>query len=570
MNTTKLLGHFLPESYDFRKIWDGMESCNGRGIYLYSEEQNEIIFYPYSRIFSDARIVAARLKALGFKGGERVLFSAKTNLWFVELWVACLMCGIAPVPLPSNESFFADNVFTTRIRDIIPMFDTYFCYDGEKETIEHISAEKSISLTLVRIPELFSGMSESEALPPEEINIPRPDDTAFIQFTSGSTMRPKGILVTIANMLANIFAMSERWEVDPEKTVFGSWLPLYHDMGLIGFFLECLLTQTTLVLVPPWLFAKKPIYFLELVSGHKVDHCCMTNFALEIVLRWFDETKTYERISLENLLWMGVGAEPVCIDTIERFERAFACYGLAKNVVSPSYGLAESTLGVSIADAGFGYRKSTCDGHVFPTVGKPIHGAEVKITNDSGDPSQKGIIMVRGPSVVTHALVSGETRRLVDDEGFYNTKDVGYMHEDQLVIMGRADHMFIVNGENYFPHEFESIVFNSGVLKQKRVACVAIPATESASCKQEIVFAYESRRLTEEEKTATDKKIRALIIRELGIAVDTFLCLKPKAIPLTTSGKLKHKELSRLYIGGLIDQNIERSMCAIPREVEMI
>jgi len=295
----------------------------------------------------------------------------------------------------------------------------------------------------------------------------------------------------------------------------------------------------------------------------------MTNFALEIVLRWFDESKTYERISLGNLLWMGVGAEPVCIDTIERFERAFARYGLAKNVVSPSYGLAESTLGVSIADEGFGYRKSTCDGHVFPTVGKPIQGTEVKIVNDSGDPSQKGIILVRGPSVVTHALVAGETRRIVDDEGYYNTKDVGYMHEDQLVIMGRADHMFIVNGENYFPHEFESIVFNSGILKQKRVACVAIPAAESACGKQEIVFAYESRRLTEEEKIAKDKKLRTLIIRELGITVDTFLCLKPKAIPLTTSGKLKHTELSRLYIEGLIDQNIERSACAIPREVEM-
>jgi fatty-acyl-CoA synthase len=548
--------HFLAPDYNFAKIWKDMSRCSDRGIYVYNEKLNNMIFRSYGEIYAAAIPVAARLSSLGFTHGERVLLSAKTNIYFIELWVACMMCGVVPVPLPSNETFFTDNAYATRIRDILPMFGKYFCYEIESETIRQVAAEKNVELSLFIIPDLFSDNDSFPISPDFCMNVPKPDDTAFIQFTSGSTMRPKGIMATYENMLANIYGMSERWQIEPGRTVFGSWLPLFHDMGLIGFFLESLFTLTDFVLIPPWLFAKRPLYFMELLSNFKVELCCMTNFALEIILRWYDPDKMYD-FALGRLRWFGIGAEPVSVDTIDRFERAFKPYGLGYNVVSPCYGLAEATLGVSIADMDYGYRRSVNDGHLFPTVGKPLSNVEVKIANDEDDPAKKGVIMLRGASIVTHALIDGEKKRIVDDEGYCNTKDLGYFHEDQLVIMGRADNMFIVNGENMFPHEIEAAVFRSGILKQKRVACIAIPACDSETGKQKVVVAYESKRITEAEKIENEGKLRKLVMREIGIPIDVFLCLKPKSIPLTTSGKIRHKELSRLYREALLDENVE-------------
>ncbi|MBN2441160.1 MAG: AMP-binding protein [Spirochaetales bacterium] len=544
-----ILEHFKEDRYNFEIIRNNLKSCHSRGIHILDDQVNEIGYYTYSEIYKKAGNCAQKLNKLGIEKNTRVLLSAQTDIRFVITWLALIQLGAIPATLPPRSAFFSRDIYINRIREIIPFFNNFICYDNEVPYIQNICEDRNHQINLIVIGNLFSESSPQEDQDnPAPENIPLYNDTAFIQFTSGSMSTPKGIIITFKNLLNNIRGIYTRLELNPETTIIGNWLPLYHDMGLAGFFLLSLFTQSTLLMVSPISFIKRMANFMRLISTYKITVSCMTNTVLDIILHRYKEDD-YKDISLDSLTWLGVGAEPINIKTLENFQTIFKKHGLKENVVSPCYGLAESTLAVSMVKSFEGYSVSTINGRSFPTVGTIIEGTEVKLDTTLSYSGVGGVIKIRGDSVSTHSIVKGKRIKKTDDDGFYNTKDIGYFVGDKLVILGRADTMFIVNGENFFSHEVESLLINSRLLQRPNVTC--IPITYSDPDKNTgLVVIYEVNGIKKEEKLKLDEQLASLIIKNTGLVIDKFVAAKRGSILYTTSGKIQYNTMRNLYERG--------------------
>lgn len=518
------------------QIWENLERCTDRGLSFYNERTRTFDYFSYADMYNKAGRAAAVLRKKGIKTGDMVLVNAGTSWKLPVLWLAILWQGGTPVPMPPRDNLLGDNSFQNRIADIVPHYSYYITIESEREII----ATAAPGIKIITFAEIFDTTSDRE-LP--DRNTPSNGDTAFVQYTSGSTGSPKGILVTYTNLLANINGMWSRLEVDIKTTRAASWLPLYHDMGLVGYLLGCLFSQTSLMLLSPVQFAKRPLYFFTVITEYSIENCCMPNFALELILKRYKPEKSYD-FSLSTLNWIGVGAEPINTATLDRFIKAFEKYGLRRGVVSPCYGLAEATLGVTISKPFTPHKIYTLNENQFTTTGSSLENMEIRI--DSPDPAGIGAIKIKGDSVVTHAFFDGVKKPLLGVDGFYNTRDMGCFLDGELVVMGRYDEMFIVNGENYFPYDIENIIRDSGILKRNRVICFA-PTGRSSDKETKIVVLYETKQtgpVAEEVET----KIKRLIKHSLGLDIHLVKGVSAKSIPVTTSGKLKRKQARTLFI----------------------
>ena len=381
------------------------------------------------------------------------------------------------------------------------------------------------------------------------------DDDAFIQYTSGSTGQPKGTVISVRNLFTNVSAITEALRVRPAHDTFISWLPFYHDMGLVGMLLTCTLSTTPLVLVSPQTFATRPRRFLKLLQDVQATHCVMPNFALEWILRSL-ERPGQDPIRLDSIRWFGVGSEPIAPETLRRFQREMARHGLAATALSPSYGLAEATLAVSCSSPDSPFQISEHLGQEVPCVGPLVRGFDVKIEPRDGD-GPAGMIEIRGDSVSRYAYVGNAKIDRLDSEGFYATGDIGFFHGDELVILGRADEMFIINGVNYFPYDIEMIVRGLPGVAKRRVACFGVREDhQSSASPSRVVVLYESQQLPRETVLKNEELIRAAVLGKAGVQVETIIAVRNGTIPVTTSGKIQRRKAKTLYVAGAFAQNI--------------
>ena len=403
--------------------------------------------------------------------------------------------------------------------------------------------------------------------PPDETegfgnNNPAFDDAAYVQFSSGSTGTPKGLIISYRNLLNNIRAIMCRLEIDPETSCVGNWMPLYHDMGFVGYFLLALFSQTNLVLVSTFFFLKRMFDFLRMIDTYHINYCSMTNSMLGVILQRYSEEKC-RGLRLDPLRWMGTGAEPIHIPTVRQFQKTFKQYGLRENVVSPCYGLAEATLGVSMSKPLEKFDACELDGYDYPTVGQPLKGVDVILQKDGTLSGDRGIIKIKGDFVVEYSLVAGKKVKITDDEGYYNTNDVGCFLDGKLIATGRIDTMFIVGGENFFPFEVESVLLKSGLLPRPAAVCIPIPAVLSREHRVELVVVYEVNKITDEEKAELDENLKKTVLRETGLQIDEFIAGKRGEISYTTSGKIRYNEMRERYLKGLIRNYLEVSCSAL-------
>lgn len=542
-----LLDHPLINPIDhFDTVWDAIKHCDERGMYVYDNKDKQFIYTSFSNIYRRAGILAGVLKEYGISVHDRVILSANTSLDFLSLWTALIRLGAVIIPMPPKSALIGDYKFYNRINRILPYAKHYLCESNEVEDITNALDSQTHVMNVIPLPEVYKKESKSVRVP--DRYVPTKDDIAFIQFTSGSTSYPKGIIITYENLFAAIRGIWSQLEVNPATLRAASWLPLYHDMGLVGYFLGCLLTQTELMLLSPLMFAKRPLSFLSLLSDYGIEICSMPNFALEWILRRADRNKEYD-FDLSLLKWLGVGAEPVCISTLNDFEQFLRPYGLKRGVISPCYGLAEATLGVTIASPYDPYKIVNLHNQMLPTNGKTLSTVEFKI--DHYDTKDFGMIKIKGPSVAKQALIDGQTVSLLDDEGFFNTKDIGFsVNDEYLVIMGRTDEMFIINGENYFPYEIESIVRNSSYSLRKRVVCFDIPATDQSCSPLNIIILYESKPLPPGKQLTVENDLKHMIKRNTGLDVTRIIPVAPHTVPVTPSGKIKRKQAKKMYLDG--------------------
>jgi 1-acyl-sn-glycerol-3-phosphate acyltransferase len=521
----------------------------------------------YGALLNQALQVAKALEYRGLARGAPVALMLPTGEEFLFSFFGVMLAGGVPVPL--YPPFRADRIeeYAARQAAILRNAEAGFL-------ITFREAGRLARLLKSSAPSVRAVLEASRLLdartPPvhavrHEI---RGEDIAFLQYTSGSTGQPKGVMVSHRNLLANLRAIGRALEVRGNDTAV-SWLPLYHDMGLIGTWLMPLFFGFPLALSSPLTFLTRPESWLWAIHRHRATLTGAPNFAFELCLRKLDDG-ALDGLDLSSLRGAMNGAETVLPETLERFADRFARYGLRPEALQPVYGLAEATLAVSVPPL---ERRARVDriergsfesaGRAVPrpddpralafvSVGRPITG-EVRIADErGGDAGERaeGAIWVRGPSVTRGYYRNPEaTAAIQRPDGWLDTGDRGYQADGELFITGRSKDIIIKAGRNLYPHEIEELA--SRVAGVRRGCVVAFGSPDPVAGTERLVVVAEVRHGG--DAALIEAEIVAGLGEALGFPPDSVKLVPPRTIPKTSSGKLRRAETRRLYLEGKLD-----------------
>ncbi|MBP9114547.1 MAG: fatty acyl-AMP ligase, partial [Polyangiaceae bacterium] len=399
-------------------------------------------------------------------------------------------------------------------------------------------------------------------------------------FTSGSTSRPKGVTVTHGNLAANIHCiMVDGLRANGETDVGVSWLPLYHDMGLIGFVLAPMMYQVPIVFLPPLLFLKRPVSWFQAVTKHKGTIAFAPNFAYALCRKRIRE-KDLEGIDLSSWRVAGCGAEPIRAETLQGFASEYAKVGFRKEALLPSYGMAESALAISFTPVEQGLKTIAVDSEalwgtgnvkeISPTEGsaEPLHVVSCgpafgKHTIAIFDPEDKtsatpledgrvGELRIKGPSVTPGYWQDEEKTNEAFAGSYLRTGDLGFIVRGDTYICGRSKEVVIVNGRNYYPQDMEWEASKvAGVRKGNVIAFGARDPSGADADRERVIIALETQeKMTEEKLGPLSQAVRKSVQEGMGLTLDDVVILPPGTLPKTSSGKLQRAKTRQLYEAG--------------------
>ena len=380
------------------------------------------------------------------------------------------------------------------------------------------------------------------------------DDTALLQLTSGSTAEPKAVRITHRNLHANISAMVVASRLDVQRDVMVSWLPLFHDMGMVGFLTVPMVTGLELVTVTPVDFLGRPVLWAELVSRYGGTVTAAPNFAYAVLARQL--ARTDGPLDLSTLRIALNGAEPIDPAAVDAFVAAGARFGLRSESVLAAYGMAETVLGVSFAPVGTGlavdeidadeleaHRRATPGaGRRFPRLGPPLPGIEVRVVGDDGavlGEREVGVLQLRGDSVTPGYLTVDGPVATQDAEGWLDTGDEGYLADGEVVVCGRRKDVIIMGGRNIYPTDIERAAATADDVRAGNAVAVRVEAGEGRR-RESFLVAVESRRAGDQEAEALIRKdVTRRVVSAVGVRPADVVVLGPGTLPKTPSGKLR-------------------------------
>jgi acyl-CoA synthetase (AMP-forming)/AMP-acid ligase II len=403
----------------------------------------------------------------------------------------------------------------------------------------------------------------------ERPQLPLPEDLAFIQFTSGTTREPRGVSVSHAALFANMRALLAVMALGPED-VSVSWLPPYHDMGLVGHIFVPILGGVHQLLMPPAALLRNPVRWLELVTRAEATQTTAPNFAYSMCARRISRSER-ARLDLSSLRWALNGSETVLAETLDAFAQTFAASGFRREAFRPVYGLAEATLAASFSPEGGGRvdwvdrswlaehgearpaEPDHPDAQPFVSVGLAIPGHELRVAGDGGEPleaRQVGEICFRGPSVTSGYFNNPQATRDLFQDGWLLTGDLGYLdEEDRLHVTGRRKEIIIKSGRNYLPQDFEAACLGSPALRPGRA--VAFGLTNRRTGTEDLVLVAEVRDPARVRDPLLVQRIARLVAERTGVRPDRVELAPPGLIPKTTSGKLQRGRVRAAYEAGI-------------------
>ena len=532
----------------------------------------------YRELAAGANAIAAGLQyGFDLKPRQCVAIMLPTSREYFETYFGIVRAGGIPVPIypPARASQIEDHVVRqTRIltnAQVVAMVTV-----PDAMAVAHLLQARVPGLRHVLTPQ----QATQRGGPVEAVGV-RTDDIAFIQYTSGSTGNPKGVTMTHANLLANIRAMVEAVEATP-RDVFVSWLPLYHDMGLIGAFLATLYAGCPLVVMSPFEFLARPERWLRAIHEFRGTLSAGPNFAYELCLKRIDEA-ALEGLDLSCLRVAFNGAEPVSVDTVLRFQQRFARCGLRPEAMMPVYGLAESAVGLSFpplgrapridrigraafADGGRAVPAAADDPTAlrFVSCGRALPGHEIRIVDPAGrqvGERIEGQLEFRGPSATRGYFRNPkETSRLFDD-GWLVSGDRAYMADGEIYLTGRVKDIVIRGGRNLYPQEIEEAVGAVDGVRKGGVAVFGSPDPRTGTERLVVMAEVRSGRVT--TGTQLTEAVSKAVVDTIGEPADEIVLAPPHTVLKTSSGKVRRSACRTLYEQGRIGAKVPKTRTQI-------
>ncbi len=510
----------------------------------------------YGQLSRHASAYSRRFRSEGLKPGDSVVLFAHTAIGFVAALLGAQDAGLVGVPCPAPEPLESARRVAARVGEILAR-------SGARALLDVAMTEPDA--------ELAAAVATSGAAllgptaPDDDASSPFPSlrsPFSYCQFTSGSGGRAKGVLLTHENVAHNVRAIVEGVELT-EADVGVSWLPLYHDMGLVAFALCPLVTGYPAHLLPPLKFILRPVSWLDLISRVRGTLAASPNFGFALCTR---KVSDEDRAQLDLSSWRLAfnGSESVTRAVVDGFAERFAACGFRPSSMLPCYGLAENTLCVTTRRPGEGTRfedlsredlardgvaRIQPSGLSVASLGRPIGGQEVAILDAGGSPRPEravGEIAVRGDSVM-HGYLAGTLGELVvRPDGWLLTGDLGYLAGGELYVVGRKKDLIIRGGRNYYPQDLEDAAAGVAGVRVGRAVAFSVPADES----ERVVLAVEVRREWDGDRDALKASVRDAVFRTVRLVPDDILLVQPSTLPLTSSGKVMRPEARRLCMEG--------------------
>ena len=532
---------------------------------LLYDERESLERIGYAALHERARRIAAGLIAEGVEPQQTVALMLPTGFDYLASFFGVLLAGAVPVPIypPARLS---------QIEEHLTRHGRILANAGTVLIITVPEAEGVASMLRAVAPALRRTVTAAqlEREPMTILHRAGPDDLAFLQDTSGSTGDQKGVMLTHANLLANVRAMGRVVKAGSED-VFVSWLPLYHDMGLIGAWLGSLYHAMPLVLMSPLAFLSRPGVWLRAISRHRGTLSAAPNFAYELVARKLPDAEL-EGLDLWSWRLAFNGAEPVIPATLEAFAQRLGPVGFRSTVMTPVYGLAECSVGLAIPPLERGPRIDAIDRDSFarerravpvdpdavsamrvPACGRPLPGHEVRIVDDAEHELTErkvGRLQFRGPSATRGYYRNPDATRQLVRDGWLDSGDYAYLHDGEVYLTGRAKDLIIRGGRNIDPYELEQAV---GALAGIRKGCVAVFAsTDPAGGTEKLVVMAETRETDEDARAALVDAINRVSLDVIGMPADDIVLAPPYTVLKTSSGKIRRAASRDVYERGAL------------------
>ncbi len=551
----------------FKTIAEGLDyAAKGKtGYNFYGGRGALAEVLPFAALRHRAIATARKLLSLGLKRGDRIAVVAETGSDFMGAFFGCQYAGLVPCPVPYSMYIGGRDAYVQRVAGMFKAADVAAVITTEdvKDHCREGSAIAGIKLVLT--------YAELNAQPESMVRLEGfgPDDVAYIQYSSGSTSSPKGVLIMQRSIMANAEGMLRHGMRTREDDRAFSWLPLYHDMGLVGFCLAPMLGQVTVDYLPTTAFARRPTLWLKLMSENQSTVSCSPTFGYELAARRING----EAITLDLSHWRAacIGGDMVRADVLNEFAQTLAVAGFSARSFVPSYGMAESTLAISFSDVEAPIKIDTVDLAALKTRHKAVPskiGAErvrsfvvcgsalpdhvIEVRDDTGKALGErdvGRIFVSGPSIMAGYFNAEEaTAQAIGSDGFLDTGDMGYLLGGEIVITGRIKDLILHNGRNIWPQDIEWAAETIAPLKSGDVAAFAV---EGADGNDDVVVLVECRISDPLQQEELRKSIHMKVNQAAGVEC-TIVLVPPRSLPFTTSGKLSRAGARDRFVRGEI------------------
>jgi fatty-acyl-CoA synthase len=553
---------------------DAAAQRGDRGGFTFADPRTADKHYNWNELLDAVRARLAALYAEGLRKGDRLAMVIPVPEDFVLTFLAATLGGIIPVPMYPPVALGKVESYVKNVEHIVTS-------SGAKALL--ISRQVRPILGSVLDTGAVKKLILVESL---DLSAPRvgteppisPEDTCFLQYTSGSTASPKGVVVTHANLAANCVVIARDGLKTNSDTDHGvSWLPLYHDMGLIGFVLVPLFGRIPITFLPTMEFVKRPAYWLEMIDRQRATITFAPNFAYALATRRVKDAEL-AKWDLSSMKHLGCGAEPIQPATLREFVNRFSKAGLDGKSLLPCYGMAENTLAISFAQHdSSALRVDTVDVAAFrqgearavdpataepgSTVeivccGQPFPGHEVSVRDPDGNvlPERTiGELCMKGPSVCSGYYDNPEMTAASFKDGWLYSGDKGYLADGAVFVCGRIKDMIIIHGRNYYPTDIEWVVNDiEGVRRGSAVAFAFL--TASASSEQLVIVAEWAgkERPADEALEVSRKRIAEVVQGALGLSTWQVVLIPPGTVPKTSSGKLQRRKTKQQFEEGTL------------------